>query len=211
MVLLGIPVYIHLQDHKILSCWSRKKTIRNIKQNLFWAFAYNTAGIPIAAGLLHLFGGPLLNPMFAAAAMSLSSVSVLANALRLKKFSIWKMSKKLTKMKATLYFKKMANVCLKMVKCCNEKAGLLRLATWMLCQALFDFIFYCRSPFISFNEATPSGVHSIFLTAFSCPVFFQMFSSRFHGILLFRFLLVWIIVRIPWQVNVSHCLKLMLR
>jgi Cu+-exporting ATPase len=63
-----------------------KKTITNIKQNLFWAFAYNTAGIPIAAGVLYLFGGPLLNPMFAAAAMSLSSVSVLVNALRLKKF-----------------------------------------------------------------------------------------------------------------------------
>ncbi len=63
-----------------------KSTIRNIKQNLFWAFAYNTAGIPIAAGLLHLFGGPLLNPVIAAAAMALSSVSVLANALRLKRF-----------------------------------------------------------------------------------------------------------------------------
>ncbi len=63
-----------------------KKTIRNIKENLFWAFGYNTVGIPIAAGLLHLFGGPLLSPMFAAAAMSLSSVSVLANALRLKRF-----------------------------------------------------------------------------------------------------------------------------
>jgi Cu+-exporting ATPase len=63
-----------------------KATIRNIKQNLFWAFAYNTAGIPIAAGLLHLFGGPLLNPMIAAAAMSMSSVSVLTNALRLKNF-----------------------------------------------------------------------------------------------------------------------------
>jgi len=63
-----------------------EKTIRNIKQNLFWAFGYNTIGIPLAAGVLHLFGGPLLNPIFAAAAMSLSSVSVLANALRLKKF-----------------------------------------------------------------------------------------------------------------------------
>lgn len=63
-----------------------KATIRNIKQNLFWAFAYNTAGIPIAAGLLYIFGGPRLNPMFAAAAMSLSSVSVLTNALRLKGF-----------------------------------------------------------------------------------------------------------------------------
>lgn len=63
-----------------------KVTIRNIKENLFWAFAYNTAGIPIAAGLLYLFGGPLLNPMFAASAMSLSSVSVLINALRIKRF-----------------------------------------------------------------------------------------------------------------------------
>ena len=63
-----------------------KKTIRNIKQNLFWAFGYNVIGIPIAAGVLHIFGGPLLNPIFAAAAMSLSSVSVLANALRLKRF-----------------------------------------------------------------------------------------------------------------------------
>ncbi|MDX9872454.1 MAG: heavy metal translocating P-type ATPase [Clostridia bacterium] len=63
-----------------------KKTIRNIKQNLFWAFGYNVIGIPIAAGVLYLFGGPLLNPIFAAAAMSLSSVSVLTNALRLKQF-----------------------------------------------------------------------------------------------------------------------------
>ena len=63
-----------------------RRTIRNIRQNLFWAFAYNTLGIPIAAGVLHLFGGPLLNPMLAAAAMSLSSVSVLLNALRLKRF-----------------------------------------------------------------------------------------------------------------------------
>ncbi|MDR2421573.1 MAG: heavy metal translocating P-type ATPase [Oscillospiraceae bacterium] len=63
-----------------------KRTIRNIKQNLFWAFGYNTVGIPIAAGALYLFGGPLLSPIFAAAAMSLSSVSVLTNALRLKSF-----------------------------------------------------------------------------------------------------------------------------
>ena len=61
-------------------------TIRNIKENLFWAFAYNTLGIPIAMGLLHLFGGPLLNPMLAGLAMSLSSVSVVANALRLGRF-----------------------------------------------------------------------------------------------------------------------------
>ena len=65
-----------------------KSTIRNIKQNLFWAFAYNVAGIPLAAGVLHIFGGPLLNPIFAAAAMSLSSVSVLSNALRLRRFKV---------------------------------------------------------------------------------------------------------------------------
>lgn len=63
-----------------------KDTIRNVKQNLFWAFGYNTLGIPIAMGILHIFGGPLLNPMIAGAAMSLSSVSVVMNALRLKKF-----------------------------------------------------------------------------------------------------------------------------
>ena len=63
-----------------------KATIRNIKQNLFWAFGYNVLGIPVAMGILHIFGGPLLNPMIAAAAMSLSSVSVLTNALRLRKF-----------------------------------------------------------------------------------------------------------------------------
>jgi len=63
-----------------------KATIKNIKQNLFWAFGYNVLGIPVAMGLLHIFGGPLLNPMIAAAAMSLSSVSVLTNALRLKNF-----------------------------------------------------------------------------------------------------------------------------
>lgn len=65
-----------------------KVTIKNIKENLFWAFGYNILGIPIAAGILTLFGGPKLNPMIAAAAMSLSSVSVLMNALRLKKFKI---------------------------------------------------------------------------------------------------------------------------
>jgi Cu+-exporting ATPase len=63
-----------------------KKTITNIKQNLFWAFGYNILGIPVAMGVLHLFGGPLLNPIIAALAMSFSSVSVLTNALRLKGF-----------------------------------------------------------------------------------------------------------------------------
>lgn len=74
--LMDVPTAIHLS----------KSTIRNIKQNLFWAFGYNVAGIPLAAGLLYIFGGPLLNPMFAAAAMSLSSVSVVTNALRLRRF-----------------------------------------------------------------------------------------------------------------------------
>ena len=63
-----------------------KKTIINIKENLFWAFFYNTLGIPVAMGVLYLFGGPLLDPMLAGAAMSFSSVSVVMNALRLKRF-----------------------------------------------------------------------------------------------------------------------------
>ncbi|MBI2503412.1 MAG: copper-translocating P-type ATPase [Candidatus Latescibacteria bacterium] len=60
--------------------------MRTIRQNLFWAFLYNTAGLPVAAGLLHLFGGPLLNPMLASMAMAFSSVSVVGNALRLRRF-----------------------------------------------------------------------------------------------------------------------------
>jgi Cu+-exporting ATPase len=63
-----------------------KATIRNIKQNLFWAFAYNTILIPVAAGVLFPFFGVLLNPMFAAAAMGMSSVTVVTNALRLRQF-----------------------------------------------------------------------------------------------------------------------------
>lgn len=62
------------------------RTIRNIKQNLFWAFGYNVLGIPIAMGVLYILGGPLLNPIFAALAMSFSSVSVVMNALRLRRF-----------------------------------------------------------------------------------------------------------------------------
>ena len=60
-------------------------TIKTIKENLFWAFIYNVLAIPVAMGLLYLFGGPLLNPMLAGLAMSFSSVSVVLNALRLKR------------------------------------------------------------------------------------------------------------------------------
>ena len=63
-----------------------RAVIRNIKQNLFWAFFYNSLGIPVAAGVLHLLGGPLLSPVFAGAAMAFSSVSVVSNALRLRNF-----------------------------------------------------------------------------------------------------------------------------
>ena len=65
-----------------------RATIRNVKQNLFWAFFYNTLGIPVAAGVLHLFGGPLLSPMIGGFAMSLSSVCVVSNALRLRKLKL---------------------------------------------------------------------------------------------------------------------------
>ncbi|MBR2880511.1 MAG: HAD-IC family P-type ATPase, partial [Oscillospiraceae bacterium] len=63
-----------------------KAVMRIIKQNLFWAFFYNCCGIPLAAGLIFALGGPLLPPMFAGAAMALSSISVVSNALRLKRF-----------------------------------------------------------------------------------------------------------------------------
>lgn len=65
-----------------------RATIRIIGQNLFWAFFYNVVGIPIAAGLLYVLGGPLLSPIFAGAAMAFSSVSVVMNALRLKRFRV---------------------------------------------------------------------------------------------------------------------------
>lgn len=78
--LMDVPTAIQLS----------KKTIKNIKENLFWAFAYNVIGIPIAAGLLYIPFGIKLNPMIAAAAMSLSSVSVVSNALRLRRFKPFK-------------------------------------------------------------------------------------------------------------------------
>jgi Cu+-exporting ATPase len=65
-----------------------RATMRNIRQNLFWAFAYNVLGVPIAAGVLYPFFGWLLSPMIASAAMSLSSVSVIGNALRLRRVRI---------------------------------------------------------------------------------------------------------------------------
>jgi Cu+-exporting ATPase len=65
-----------------------RTTMRNIKQNLFWAFAYNVVGVPVAAGVLYPFFGVLLSPMIAAAAMSFSSVSVIGNALRLRRVKL---------------------------------------------------------------------------------------------------------------------------
>lgn len=76
--LLDVPTAIRLS----------KSTMTNIKENLFWAFGYNVIGIPVAAGVLYLFGGPLLNPVIAALAMAFSSTSVLLNALRLKRFKV---------------------------------------------------------------------------------------------------------------------------
>ncbi len=73
--------------HVVTALLLSRATLRNIRQNLFWAFGYNVLGIPVAAGLLVPFGGPALHPMLAAAAMALSSVSVVMNSLRLRKFS----------------------------------------------------------------------------------------------------------------------------
>ena len=65
-----------------------RATMRNIKQNLFWAFAYNSIGVPIAGGVLYPVFGILLSPIIAAAAMSFSSVSVISNALRLRRVEL---------------------------------------------------------------------------------------------------------------------------
>lgn len=78
--ILDVPIAIDLS----------RRTIRNIKENLFWAFGYNILGIPVAMGLLHIFGGPLMSPILAAGAMSFSSVSVLLNALRLRRYQPFK-------------------------------------------------------------------------------------------------------------------------
>ena len=66
----------------------RRATMKNIRQNLFFAFIYNSVGVPIAAGVLYPFFGLLLSPILAAAAMSLSSVSVITNSLRLRKVEL---------------------------------------------------------------------------------------------------------------------------
>jgi Cu+-exporting ATPase len=65
-----------------------RATMKNIKENLFFAFIYNSIGVPIAAGVLYPFFGLLLSPMIAAAAMSFSSVSVIGNSLRLRRISL---------------------------------------------------------------------------------------------------------------------------
>jgi P-type Cu+ transporter len=92
----GIDVAVESGDVVLLHCdlasvphalELSRATMRNIKQNLFWAFAFNVIGIPVAAGLLAVWGGPTLNPMLAGTAMALSSVTVVSNALRLRFFT----------------------------------------------------------------------------------------------------------------------------
>jgi len=77
-------LYMGLSKARHLS----RATMRNIRQNLFFAFIYNVLGVPVAAGVLYPFFGILLSPMIAAAAMSFSSVSVITNALRLRRESL---------------------------------------------------------------------------------------------------------------------------
>jgi Cu+-exporting ATPase len=91
----GTDIAIHAADMTLLKGDLRRvvtaialsrATIRNVKQNLFWAFVYNAIGIPVAAGALYPLTGWLLSPILASAAMSLSSVSVVTNSLRLRSF-----------------------------------------------------------------------------------------------------------------------------
>jgi len=84
----GDIVVMHGHLHGIVTALALScATMANIRQNLFWAFAYNIVGIPVAAGVLVIFGGPALSPMIAGAAMAMSSVSVVTNALRLRYFT----------------------------------------------------------------------------------------------------------------------------
>ncbi|AMK09830.1 heavy metal translocating P-type ATPase [Pseudodesulfovibrio indicus] len=84
----GDVVLMHSDLRAILTALRLSRaTMTNIKQNLFWAFAFNVIGIPVAAGVLHVFGGPTLNPMIAGTAMAMSSVTVVSNALRLRFFN----------------------------------------------------------------------------------------------------------------------------
>ncbi len=84
----GDVVLMHGDLHGVLDALLLSRaTMRNIKQNLFWAFAFNSIGIPVAAGVLAIWGGPTLNPMIAGTAMALSSVTVVSNALRLRFFN----------------------------------------------------------------------------------------------------------------------------
>lgn len=84
----GDAVIMHGDLRRVLLAIELSRAVmKNIRQNLFWAFGYNVIGIPVAAGLLAIFGGPQLNPMLAGAAMAASSVSVVSNALRLRFFS----------------------------------------------------------------------------------------------------------------------------
>ena len=81
---MGSGTDIAMESADIVLMKPAMLTIINIKENLFWAFIYNVLSVPIAMGVLYLFGGPLLDPMIAGLAMSFSSVSVVLNALRLK-------------------------------------------------------------------------------------------------------------------------------
>ena len=84
----GVDVSAEAGDIVLTALALSRATMRNIRQNLGWAFGYNLLGLPVAAGLLHVFGGPMLSPMIAGTAMALSSFSVVSNALRLRFFKV---------------------------------------------------------------------------------------------------------------------------
>lgn len=82
----GKTAMLAAYDKKLIGVIAVADTLKKIKQNLFWAFVYNTLGIPVAAGVLYPFTGFLLNPIIAGIAMSLSSVSVVMNTLLMKRY-----------------------------------------------------------------------------------------------------------------------------